>query len=109
MQKLFIDQELIKITHDAEKREVASAYGDLTVPLDGVLIHGLFVDAGLFDNLSMTLVDPNPGICMLRERGYAISHVKMCKCKKFKFSISSISVHLDVGILGKARTEVITT
>ncbi|XP_031357040.1 dynein heavy chain 6, axonemal isoform X2 [Photinus pyralis] len=61
MQKLFIDQELIKITHDAEKREVASAYGDLTVPLDGVLIHGLFVDAGLFDNLSMTLVDPNPG------------------------------------------------
>ncbi|KAK5640059.1 hypothetical protein RI129_010870 [Pyrocoelia pectoralis] len=61
MQREFIDQEMIKLAHDAEKREIATAYGDLETPVDGVLIHGLFTDAGLFDHVNMILVDPNPG------------------------------------------------
>lgn len=36
-------------------------YGDLDYPLDGVIVHGLFLDAGRWDLLKAKLVDPNPG------------------------------------------------
>lgn len=37
------------------------AYGDITEPNDGAIVHGLFVDGGRWDNENMILVDPHPG------------------------------------------------
>lgn len=61
IQPLFVDQEVIKLKHDEEEREVPEAYGDIDPPQDGVIIHGLFCDAGRWDINKMILVDPNPG------------------------------------------------
>lgn len=47
--KVVLDQEDIEIEHKKE------------VPEDGVLIHGLFIDAGRWDFGSMHLVDANIG------------------------------------------------
>ncbi|KAK4872624.1 hypothetical protein RN001_014653 [Aquatica leii] len=61
IQPYFVEQEVIRQAHLEEGREVHSAYGKINVPIDGVLIHGLFMDAGRFDHKIMKLVDPNPG------------------------------------------------
>ncbi|KAF5287317.1 hypothetical protein FQR65_LT02190 [Abscondita terminalis] len=61
VQSMFIDQEVIREAHLSDRKEVHSAYGKLNIPVDGVLIHGLFMDAGRFDHKIMKLVDPRPG------------------------------------------------
>lgn len=38
------------------------AYGDLQAPTDGVIVHGVFLDAGRWDMEKMKLVDAKPGI-----------------------------------------------
>lgn len=38
-----------------------AAYKGLKTPRDGVLVHGLFVDAGGFDEKAGYLCDPTPG------------------------------------------------
>lgn len=38
-----------------------SVYSPLVAPKDGVIVHGLFVDAGRFDLSEMMLVDAKPG------------------------------------------------
>jgi dynein heavy chain len=40
---------------------VREVYGNIVQPKDGVIVHGLFVDAGRWDNEHMILVDPYPG------------------------------------------------
>lgn len=37
-------------------------YKPLESPEDGVLVHGLFLDAGRWDMRTMKLTDPKPGI-----------------------------------------------
>ncbi|KAF2878695.1 hypothetical protein ILUMI_27474 [Ignelater luminosus] len=61
IQPFYVDQEIIKLKHDEEGREIPDAYGDVQPPQDGVIIHGLFADAGRWDIDNMILVDPNPG------------------------------------------------
>lgn len=39
-----------------------AAYKGLKTPRDGVLVHGLFVDAGGFDEKAGYLCDPTPGL-----------------------------------------------
>lgn len=41
--------------------QVPELYDPLTSPVDGVIIHGLFIDAGRWDPKVRRLVDPNPG------------------------------------------------
>lgn len=41
--------------------KVSEAYGELKAPEDGVIIHGVFVDAGRWCEKSMQLVDAKPG------------------------------------------------
>jgi hypothetical protein len=41
--------------------QVPEAYGDIVDPKDGVIVHGLFVDGGRWDNENMILVDPYLG------------------------------------------------
>ena len=43
------------------KFQVPSIYKSLQVPQDGVLVHGLFIDAGRWDFRSKSLVDANKG------------------------------------------------
>lgn len=40
------------------------AYGDLESPEDGVIVHGVFLDAGRWDMDEMKLVDAKPGMSM---------------------------------------------
>lgn len=40
------------------------AYGDLEAPEDGVIVHGVYLDAGRWDMDQMKLVDAKPGICV---------------------------------------------
>ncbi|XP_069668946.1 dynein axonemal heavy chain 6 isoform X3 [Periplaneta americana] len=59
---VILDQEDIYAAHmEREQREVPEVYGGIEYPKDGVLIHGLFLDAGRWDKEKMILVDPNPG------------------------------------------------
>ncbi|XP_018334778.1 dynein heavy chain 6, axonemal isoform X2 [Agrilus planipennis] len=41
--------------------KVRSVFGALTTPTDGVIIHGLYLDAGRWDNRNGILVDAEPG------------------------------------------------
>ncbi|KAF6207545.1 hypothetical protein GE061_015992 [Apolygus lucorum] len=41
--------------------DVVECYRGLRQPEDGVLVHGLFLDAAKFDTSKMVLSDPNPG------------------------------------------------
>lgn len=59
--KILLQQEEIETVHKRENKEIASAYQNLQEPLDGVFIHGLFIDAGRWDFQSMILVDANKG------------------------------------------------
>ncbi|XP_022919976.1 dynein axonemal heavy chain 6 [Onthophagus taurus] len=60
--KRVVDQEDLHDAHvAADGKEVPKAYGDLVYPKDGVIVHGLFLDAGRWDMRTMCLVDPNPG------------------------------------------------
>ncbi|KAK9295362.1 hypothetical protein QLX08_010308 [Tetragonisca angustula] len=59
--KVVLDQEDIEIEHRKAEKEVIEVYKNLQVPEDGVLIHGLFIDAGRWDFRSMCLVDANIG------------------------------------------------
>nr|CAH7756359.1 unnamed protein product [Callosobruchus chinensis]CAH7757601.1 unnamed protein product [Callosobruchus chinensis] len=61
VQSVVLDQEEIKQVHDEAGKEVLEVYGSLTPPQDGVIIHGLFLDAGRWDLSMMKLVDPKPG------------------------------------------------
>ncbi|XP_031370421.1 dynein heavy chain 6, axonemal isoform X2 [Apis dorsata] len=54
---ILLDQEEIEIEHKKSGKEVIEVYKDLQVPEDGVLIHGLFIDAGRWDFKSMQLID----------------------------------------------------
>ncbi|CAK9798189.1 Dynein axonemal heavy chain 6 [Anthophora quadrimaculata] len=56
-----LDQEEIEVEHKKAEQEVVEVYKSLHVPKDGVLIHGLFIDAGRWDFESMLLVDANIG------------------------------------------------
>lgn len=38
-----------------------AVYGDIVQPEDGVIVHGLYLDAGRWDSEKMTLADPYPG------------------------------------------------
>ncbi|XP_049961962.1 dynein axonemal heavy chain 6-like [Schistocerca serialis cubense] len=62
VQKVVLDQELLKAAHyQAEGKEVPEMYEGLKRPSDGVLVHGIFLDASRWDLQTMTLCDPNPG------------------------------------------------
>lgn len=59
--KVVLDQEEIEAEHKKSEQKVLEVYKDLQVPDDGVLIHGLHIDAGRWDFESMILVDANIG------------------------------------------------
>lgn len=61
VQEIYIDQDEVKKVHDEEQREIMEAYGDLVAPQDGVIVHGLFLDAGRWSKNRMLLVDAKPG------------------------------------------------
>ncbi|KAG5888365.1 hypothetical protein JTB14_033502 [Gonioctena quinquepunctata] len=56
-----IDQEEVKKVHDEKEKEVLSVYTISEPPKDGVVVHGLFIDAGRWDTKTKKLVDPKPG------------------------------------------------
>ncbi|XP_031781103.1 dynein heavy chain 6, axonemal isoform X1 [Nasonia vitripennis] len=56
-----LDQEDIETAHKEAGKEVSSIYKDLQVPQDGILAHGLFVDAGKWDTKFKILVDASRG------------------------------------------------
>ncbi|XP_015429803.1 PREDICTED: dynein heavy chain 6, axonemal, partial [Dufourea novaeangliae] len=59
--KVVLDQEEIEEEHRESGHEVLKVYQGLVAPQDGVLIHGLFIDAGRWDFQSMSLIDANIG------------------------------------------------
>nr|XP_034190797.1 dynein heavy chain 6, axonemal [Osmia lignaria] len=59
--KVVLYQEDVEEKHKEFEKEVIEVYKKLKVPKDGVLIHGLFIDAGRWDFESMLLVDANIG------------------------------------------------
>lgn len=61
LKDIIIDQEDVRIAHDVAEAEDYSVYSPLISPEDGVLVHGLYVDAGRWDRKLMMLVDPLPG------------------------------------------------
>ncbi|XP_057658316.1 dynein axonemal heavy chain 6 isoform X1 [Diorhabda carinulata] len=56
-----LDQEDIYGVHVAQEKEVYTAYKLYEHPIDGVIIHGLFIDAGRWDFKTEELVDAKPG------------------------------------------------
>ncbi|XP_060520964.1 dynein axonemal heavy chain 6 [Cylas formicarius] len=57
-----LKQEDIKLAHDLQGgKENLDLYKPLESPTNGVLIHGLYMDAGRWDMADMKLVDPKPG------------------------------------------------
>ncbi|KAL7297685.1 hypothetical protein TKK_0009351 [Trichogramma kaykai] len=60
--KVVLDQDDIEIAHKAaNNKEVPSVYKNLRVPEDGVLVHGLYIDAGRWDFRTQSLADANKG------------------------------------------------
>ncbi|XP_071446254.1 dynein axonemal heavy chain 6 [Hetaerina americana] len=59
--KVFLDQEEINRLHKEDVHQPKTIYKQLTPPDDGVIIHGLFLDAARWDMNSMLLTDPLPG------------------------------------------------
>ncbi|CAG9781942.1 unnamed protein product [Diatraea saccharalis] len=58
--QLFLSQEDIYKANKKKKEDSVNVYGELTVPEDGVNIHGLFIDAGRWDMQRNCLVDALP-------------------------------------------------
>lgn len=58
---IYIDQEEVKRAHDLEGKEVFESYKGLEPPEDGVIVHGLFIDAGRWDLKEMLLIDAKSG------------------------------------------------
>ncbi|KAJ8983479.1 hypothetical protein NQ317_014937 [Molorchus minor] len=61
MQPVVLFQDNIKAVHDENEKEVFEVYKPIQRPDDGMIIHGLFIDAGRWDMKAMKLVDPKPG------------------------------------------------
>ncbi|KAK2585046.1 hypothetical protein KPH14_008566 [Odynerus spinipes] len=59
--EIVLDQDDIETAHRKANKEVVEAYKDLKEPEDGVLIHGLSIDAGRWDFKFKILVDANIG------------------------------------------------
>ncbi|KAK9882719.1 hypothetical protein WA026_022770 [Henosepilachna vigintioctopunctata] len=61
VQPVILEQEQIKMAHDEAGKEDYNIYHPLIAPDDGVIIHGLFIDAGRWDIHKQMLVDAKPG------------------------------------------------
>ncbi|XP_058809206.1 dynein axonemal heavy chain 6 [Phymastichus coffea] len=58
---VILDQDDIEIAHKQAGKEVPSIYKNLQVPEDGLLIHGLYIDAGKWDPKFKILIDASKG------------------------------------------------
>lgn len=59
VKSIVIDQENVMKLHLEHEKEVYEAYQPLESPNDGIIIHGLFIDAGRWSK--NRLVDAKPG------------------------------------------------